>query len=78
MHYIAYMIARKIARTFSLAFEKGKAGKVQNYIGTKMKILLKLIAESVLFKWLCVSSCLISTNYLDSWESYRGFWKEVS
>lgn len=60
MHYIAYMIAHKIARTFSLAFEKGKTGKVQNYIGTKVKILLKLIVESVLFKWFL---CLFTSNF---------------
>lgn len=42
-----------ITRTFSLAFEKGNTGKVQNYIGTKMKILLKIIVESVLFTWPC-------------------------
>lgn len=32
MHYIAYVIAHMITRTFSLAFEKGNTGKVQNYV----------------------------------------------
>jgi hypothetical protein len=41
MHYVAFFMAHKITGTFSLAFEKGKIGKVQNYIGTKRKILLK-------------------------------------
>ena len=54
-----------------LAFEKGRIGKVQNPVGTEQKILLKITADSVLFKWPCVSSCLISTNYSDSWENYR-------
>lgn len=54
-----------------MAFEKGRIGKVQNYTGTKKKVLLKIIIESVLFKWPYVSSCLISTNYFDSWENYR-------
>lgn len=69
MHYLAHVTAHQITRTFSSAFEKGETGKVQNQIGTKMKILLKIIVESVLFKWPRVSSCLISTNYLDSWEN---------
>lgn len=42
-----------ITGTFSLAFEKGNTGKVQNDIGTKMKILIKIIVASVLFKWPC-------------------------
>lgn len=54
-----------------LAFGKGRIGKVQNSVGTEQKILLKITVKSVLFKWPCVSSCLISTNYFDSWENYR-------
>lgn len=50
---------------------KGQNWEVQNYIGTKKKILLKIIVESVLFKWPWVPLCLISTNYFDSWENYR-------
>lgn len=64
-------MAHKITGTFSLAFEKGKIGKVQNYIGTKKKIRLKIIVTSIPFKWTHVSLCLIFTNYFDSWENYR-------
>lgn len=60
-------MAHKITGTFSLAFEKGKIGKVQNYIGTKRKILFKIIVASVPFKWTQISSSLIFTNYFNSW-----------
>lgn len=57
MHYIAFVIGHMTPRTFSLAFEKGKVqdvlGKVQDDIGTKMKILIKMIVARVLVKWPC-------------------------
>lgn len=57
-------MAHEITGTFSLAFEKGKIGKVQNYIGTRREILLKIIVASVPFKWAHISSSPIFTNYL--------------
>lgn len=56
---------------------KGQNWEVQNYVGTRKKILLKIVVESVLFKWPWVSSCLISTNYFDSWEKYKASRKRL-
>lgn len=61
MHYAAFSMAHKITGTFSLAFEKGRIGKVQNYIGTKRKIFfLKIIAASAPSKW---TPCPLSSNF---------------
>ena len=59
MHCVAFSMARKITGTFSLAFGKGKVGKVQNYIGVIRKMLLKITVASVPCKWAHLSSSLI-------------------
>ena len=68
---LPFFMTHKITGTFSLAFVKGKIGKVQNYIGTKRKILLKITVASVPCKWTHLSSSLIFTNYFNSWENSR-------
>ena len=68
---LPFFMTHKITGTFSLAFVKGKIGKVQNYIGTKRKILLKITVASVPCKWTHLYSSLIFTNYFNSWENSR-------